>query len=1034
MTQIPVAGLFSELTLGTAKLQTGVNDAQRMLGGLEGRMVKTGGAAKRSGDQIDTALGRALKGAGASADVFAKRIDYLANRFNPLYAASRQYERELRLLDEAMKRGVISASLYDQNLNRLNSELAGGVTKVDKFGGGMRNMGGATSNAASQFQDMIVQWQSGTPILTVALQQGTQLTGMFTQMGLSIKTVGPVLLGAFQSLLTPLSLITIGAIAAGGALVKWFSASGEEVRKFSDVLGEAETALTNMRAAADVYSAEGIQGLIDKYGELNAAINLHIELQRQQTVDEAMASSVALLESLRSEFSSAFDLIDQQSRAGTIAMKQLTDQTGLTNQQVRDLKRIIEEFGAAKTFEERAAALAKLEPLLAQSKLRTTALYTEMLKVTDVIFQMNAEGSKIQGWLGLATRGARTFGAALWDAAKASAAVRDAAFAKKVGPDERGSQRGQEISAGAIRSAEAVAARVKSLSGSGGGGGGLSDLAKEVEKLNEAAAKGEGPLQRYQVALAKLDALKGKGLTDAAYSKEVERLNKELADSLPLVGDLADAFGAFVSRGFKDFKSFTKSILGSFQKLIADMISTAIKNRIIIGLGVSGGSVAGSAAGAATGGGGILSSLLGGGGGGTGILGSIAGAFSGGFSSVISGLFSGGLSGAAGAIGTALTGATSGLAGLATAAGALAPLLAAGALIFGFFKKKVTELNSGLRITTVGMGTLVETFRTLKTTKFFGLSKKVKTTYDPASDAIANPIEDAIANIQTGALDAAKVLGVSASAFNRFSHSFEVSLKGLSDTDAQRAIQDALNGVGDAFAGMVPDLKRFKQAGEGAYATLQRLAKSLVTVNDVFRDLGFRLFNVSVTGGGAAAAFADLLGGLDSFTQITASYYQNFYSDGERLANATKRLKEAFGDLGLSLPATRAGFRALVDAADAAGNRDLVASLLKLSPAFANISEGAEDSVSRINDALGKLNPEDFATALDYGRARAALAYGGGLVSSSPAFSGAATTASPTVQAERNDAIWTSINNRLSQIEKYFVRWDIDGLPPERAP
>ncbi len=217
MTQIPVAGLHAELALGTAKLQSGVSDADRLLNRLQDKMTGTGRKAKKTGDEIDTGIGRGLKGAAASASAFDRRMDFLQKRFDPLYAASKRYESELRLLDEAQKRGAISSATYTRNLDRLNAELAGVDTGVaaatgqmSRFTGVASGMSAQTGNIAAQVQDIGVQLAGGQSPFLIALQQGTQLTGVFTQMGGGIRTVGPALAAAFSSLLNPLSLATIG--------------------------------------------------------------------------------------------------------------------------------------------------------------------------------------------------------------------------------------------------------------------------------------------------------------------------------------------------------------------------------------------------------------------------------------------------------------------------------------------------------------------------------------------------------------------------------------------------------------------------------------------------------------------------------------------------------------------------------------------------------------------------------------------------------------------------------------------------------
>lgn len=154
------------------------------------------------------------------------------------------------------------------------------------------------------------------------------------------------------------------------------------------------------------------------------------------------------------------------------------------------------------------------------------------------------------------------------------------------------------------------------------------------------------------------------------------------------VGNVSKAFGDFVARGLQDFGGFVRSVLSSFQNLIAQMIAIAARNRILIGIGLGGtGATAASA-------GGVLNSVVSGAGGGfLGNVGtgSILGGFSGGsgllggFAQTAGGVFSGGglsslfnISGGAAAAGG----------GLAATIGAALPLVGVGLALFGLFRRK----------------------------------------------------------------------------------------------------------------------------------------------------------------------------------------------------------------------------------------------------------------------------------------------------------------------------------------------------------
>jgi len=126
--------------------------------------------------------------------------------------------------------------------------------------------------------------------------------------------------------------------------------------------------------------------------------------------------------------------------------------------------------------------------------------------------------------------------------------------------------------------------------------------------------------------------------------------------------------------------------------------------------------------------------------------------------------------------------------------------------------------------------------------------------------------------------------------------------------------------------------------------------------------LGLQLYDLSLVGGDAASSFVDLFGSLQDFGTITGAYYQEFFTAQERTAKATQRLTKELSALGINaLPGSRAAFRALVDEADSLGDTELVAALIKLSPAFADITAASDAlSESLANNALFKTKADEI--------------------------------------------------------------------------
>ena len=196
-----------------------------------------------------------------------------------------------------------------------------------------------------------------------------------------------------------------------------------------------------------------------------------------------------------------------------------------------------------------------------------------------------------------------------------------------------------------------------------------------------------------------------------------------------------------------------------------------------------------------------------------------------------SGLASGGLAGGASAIGTALSGATAGIGGAAAALGAVALPLGALAVVAGLFSKKVSkttkELDSGVSGVVKGLDVTISNFKlledTVTTSRFFGLSKKTKVSTRSRSRRDADsPIIGAVGEVQDAVAMAARTLGFGADVFEDFSYKFKLSLKGLSEEQAQKKITEELSKMGDQFASLVPGMKGFNELLQAANEAVAR--------------------------------------------------------------------------------------------------------------------------------------------------------------------------------------------------------------------
>ena len=210
-------------------------------------------------------------------------------------------------------------------------------------------------------------------------------------------------------------------------------------------------------------------------------------------------------------------------------------------------------------------------------------------------------------------------------------------------------------------------------------------------------------------------------------------------------------------------------------------------------------------------------------------------------------------------------------------------------------------------------------------------------------------------------------------------------------TDDARANQEeigkALGLYGDALmAGFADAIKPLAALVDGraetTAATLDRVGGALVGVNDVLQTLGLTALQASIDGGAAAIRLQDAFGGLDGLQQAASSYVGAIYTDAERVQLAMSQVGEVLSDLGLAVPTTRAGFRALVDdlvnsgrVATEAGAEQLRA-LLGVAGAFDQVQDAAEGLAKELSDAVLRALPK-LGRADPYGDIQGQLAGAG---------------------------------------------------------
>ena len=820
---------------------------------------------------------RAAKEAASADAALVREKDQLIRKLNPLRSASMLYEKELNDITRATQLGVISDRQRQQSLDALNAEFQAFTTGVqgaamanNRFGVQSQMAGRQTNQLGVLMQqtgyqvgDFAVQVQGGTNVMVALGQQATQLVGTFGMLAKSTKMIGVF---AGLGILIPI-LTGVGAYflrmrdaakeAEGGidTLEEQMKSAKQATTSLSDEIErlnmgfkdtaeqafargvrEAEAAILAVQRKLDDLGSDGpVRGqsntarqyredlaaanelLAARRIDLETYIEIRAEAQRIKELEEKRLESVKLF----FEYAQRDVDLAAEREAG---VRQILDAVQTETQVLRD------RAGLAARELQYGADSAELRALQASIEER---IYREQLKQNgilgnnqDEMVALRQSTLDVEAGLEDASISAERLANALQAANSFSSNLDASVVNLEARLAEASGQQGAVL-ANTIRQMEAEA-NLNAMRARAAG-------EDEIVVRNRLAID-QAQIDRYAEMSKALDDTRsssrsaGRAATEAMSEAEkaAEALRKELESNVvSAISSVSSAFGDFISRGLTDFKGFVNQIIGSFQSMISNMIAIAARNRIMISMGM-GGSAAGTAASAGTG---MIGNI---GAGMTGVAGNIGsaattalgmgGAFTGSFGAGMGATMTGGLAGGASAFGTGvgmIGTAGSTMSGLAMAAGAALPVLAAVAFAVALFRKKTKELDSGLNVTVKNMDALVTSFKTVETSRFFGLSKKTRTSTGGVSNEVSDPIVAAVTQIQQSVLDAAAAFGIGSNAFDNFSYEFKLSLKGLSEDQQMQKINEELAKMGDSFASLSGHFETMNELLEAANQRMQ---------------------------------------------------------------------------------------------------------------------------------------------------------------------------------------------------------------------
>ncbi|SOC45769.1 tail length tape measure protein [Rhizobium subbaraonis] len=270
------------------------------LGGALGRAAEGAGKLKQPVDS----LGRSFGAQDEHVRAFRMEVERLTMKYQPLAQATKQYEATVSEINRAHQLGVINTQQMTTALDRerlayerlkTSATTAGAAVKAANTNvrtGAMGSERAAGINAGYQFQDIAVTAAMGMNPLMIGLQQGTQLASVLSSMERPVSGLA----AAFTSLVSPVTLVTVGLTAGVSALVQYFmtASSGAEdtkklfeeqnevIRRAADLWGDAAPALkayvdeldradkiTQGREAGEILAGRSLEGLSEDLDGVN---------------------------------------------------------------------------------------------------------------------------------------------------------------------------------------------------------------------------------------------------------------------------------------------------------------------------------------------------------------------------------------------------------------------------------------------------------------------------------------------------------------------------------------------------------------------------------------------------------------------------------------------------------------------------------------------------------------------------------------------------------------------------------------------
>ncbi|WP_421591079.1 phage tail length tape measure family protein [Shinella sp. M27] len=312
--------------VSAVKLEKAADSLAASAGALAGALKKVGDETKKV-----PPVAKPFENQDEHVKAFRAEIERLTTKYQPLAQATKNYEASISEINRAHQIGVINAQQMQKALDaermaydRLKTSAMGANQAV--VAANQNNPSGAQRaagiNAGYQFQDIAVTAAMGMNPLMIGLQQGTQLASVLATMERPVAGLA----AAFASIISPVTLVTVGLVAGVSALVQYFTTAESGTEKTARLFEEQNETI---RRAAELWgdAAPALKAYVDELdradkiakGREAGGILAGRELEGlSANLDNIKVKAVEALRSLRGDPSNAVVVRDLVSAWGDL--------------------------------------------------------------------------------------------------------------------------------------------------------------------------------------------------------------------------------------------------------------------------------------------------------------------------------------------------------------------------------------------------------------------------------------------------------------------------------------------------------------------------------------------------------------------------------------------------------------------------------------------------------------------------------------------------------------------------------------------